>query len=839
MVEVNGFPAPSRGVAFGDAAGPGGHVVVAEDGIRLELQLAGRALPSVALGIVVDGVDLSHGSELVEVRREHVDETWLARSGKSTGELPIHHEAAEIRLRHLSGRDWQVLVRSAADGIAVRYAIDDLEGVSWLDADCTSFRPPEGARAWVQEYQTWYETPRFGADVDSLAPGAYGLPVLLRLGDRLSTDHLLLTESGIDGRFSGAHAVLAADGTISLSLADPRVEIARGPVTPWRVLLMGSLESIVESRLVDELASPALDGADWVRPGRAAWSWWSDFYSGAQLEAQRHFVDQAAEFGWEHLLIDCGWEETWVPDIVAHASHRGIQVHLWTVWHDLDGPEKLAKLSLWRSWGVAGIKVDFMESESKDRYRWYDTVLAETARLGLMVNFHGSVIPRGWVRTFPHVVGYEAARGSEYYVFYSDAPLTPAHNVALPFTRNILGAMDFTPVAWSAKDRTTSDAHELAQAIAFESGITHFADNVDVYAASPEASTLLSELPATWEETRLLLGSPDTEAVLARRHGNRWFVGAVTVGPARRLRVPLHRLGGGTWQAWIVVDDPSGGVQGSTSVTDTDLVVDVATNGGFAAILAPEGSDLFRARPRPVLAPPFVEPRRGELDANGEAVVSVSADAELRTPPGWSARRLAHGLWRVTAPSRRRGGDVGVVTIEEPGEDGVPNVAHARLVVPLTEGEHVVSRLPMLSFRNESGPVERNMSNGGGNPRDGAPMRIASAHAADGFGVSTPSELELALDGHATRFTVDVGIDDETATEEARAEVFGDGQLLAAVNLSGGAPATPLDLDVSGVNTLVLRTSRHRPDDKPAHVDWAMARLHVPGNDLHTTPHPG
>ena len=113
-----------------------------------------------------------------------------------------------------------------------------------------------------------------------------------------------------------------------------------------------------------------------MRPGRAAWSWWSDFYSGAQLEQQKHFVDVAAELGWEHLLIDCGWEETWVPEIVAYASLRGIQVHLWTVWHDLDGPEKLARLALWRSWGVAGIKVDFMESESKDRYRWYDSVLA-------------------------------------------------------------------------------------------------------------------------------------------------------------------------------------------------------------------------------------------------------------------------------------------------------------------------------------------------------------------------------------------------------------------------------------------------------------------------------
>lgn len=842
MVEVSERSASAEHAGFGDPLGPSGRVVVTEPEVRLDLKLGDRPLPSLTLGITVDGVDLSQGSQLVDVRRGTVVDTWTARSGKSTGVLPIRHEQLEVRLSHRTGRRWQVFIRVAGDGVAVRYAIDDLQGLASLEADGTTLQPPAGSRAWVQDYQTWYETPWGGADLDSLAPGDFGLPVLLRLGGVASPDHLLLTESAIDGRFAGAHAVLRPNRTIGLALAEEKVEIARGPVTPWRVLLLGSLATIVESRLVDELAppaDPALEAADWIRPGRAAWSWWSDFYSGAQLETQRHFVDRAADFGWEHLLIDCGWEDTWVPEIVAHASHRGIQVHLWTVWHDLNGPEKLAKLALWRSWGVAGIKVDFMESESKDRYRWYDAVLAESARLGLMVNFHGSVTPRGWVRTWPQVVGYEAVRGSEYFVFYDDAPLTPGHTVALPFTRNVLGAMDFTPVAWSARGRTTSDGHELAQAVVFESGITHFADDVDVYAGSAEVARLLGELPATWDETRLLTGSPDTEAVLARRHDDRWFVGAIAAGPARTLRVPLHRLGAGTFHAWIVEDDPDGGIRGRDVELRGELAIDVATNGGFAAILAPAGTELFRARPRPLLAAPVVEPRRGELDPYGEAILSVSSAARLRTPPGWSAQRLTDRTWRVTAPARRRGGDLGVVTVEEPGEDGVPNVAHSRLTVPLAAGRHVVSELPMLSFRNESGPVERDMSNGGGNPRDGAPMRIASVAAPDGFGVSTPSQIELALDGHASRFTVDVGIDDETVTAEAIAEVLGDGATLATVRLHGGVPAIRLDLDVTGIGTLILRTAPRRLDDPPAHVDWANARLDVPDDDLHTPTHPG
>jgi hypothetical protein len=842
VVEASVSTGSARRIAVGAPDGARATLILSGGGVRLELASDEEPLSTVSLGIVVDGVDLSSDSTLLTTRQEVVEDTWTAPSGKSTGPISFRHHATEVVLKHATGLEWQLNVRASVDGVAFRYALDRLEGLAWLERDCTVLGLPDGSRAWVQDYQTWYETPRRGVDLGALGPGEYGLPFLARLGSESDGSHLLLTESGIDGRFSGAHAVINGRGRLGLALAETRTEVARGPVTPWRVLLIGGLAQIVESRFVDELAPPPgseLEDATWVRPGRAAWSWWSDFYSGAQIERQRHFVDRAADLGWEHLLIDCGWEETWVPEIVAYASRRGIQVHLWTVWHDLDGPGKLARLALWRSWGVAGIKVDFMESESKDRYRWYDAVLAETARLGLMVNFHGSVIPRGWVRTWPHVVGYEAVRGSEYYVFYSGEPLTAQHNVALPFSRNVVGAMDFTPVALSAPGRMTSDGHEVAQAIVFECGVTHFADDVDVYARSPHVRRLLSELPASWDETLLLAGSPDREAVIARRSGDRWFVGAIASGPARRVRVSLDRLAKPRWQAWVVRDDLGGGLCSDEGSVDGELVVDIASNGGFAAVLAPPGAPVLRAVPSPVLDAPTVEPTRTELGPDGSAVLTVSQSALLRTPPGWSAQALGAGQWRVTGPRRRRPGQLGVVTVEEPGVRGVPNVAHARLTVPLAPGHYVLSDLPMLNFRNESGPVERNMSNGGGNPSDGAPMRIGAVPVADGFGVSTPSEVVLALDARVTRLTVDVGVDDETACAHAVAEVWGDGTLLARADLSGGATATTLAVDVRGVRTLALRTRLPSPEAVPAHVDWGNGRLLVADEDLHTNHHAG
>ncbi|WP_275689967.1 glycoside hydrolase family 97 catalytic domain-containing protein [Diaminobutyricibacter tongyongensis] len=794
-------------------------------GIHLVVESDAAEILRVRLGVTIGNMDLSVDSVPVRSSVSTVTEKLYPVSGKTT--TASSHEMDELTATfvHQTGLEWQVLLRVADDGVAVRYAIPDLQGVGSFDIDTTTLDLSAFDRGWLLDYQTWYETPRFGRDCSELDDGDYGLPILLRDG---GDTYVLVTESDIDGSFSGAHAVIDASAqTLRFQQADTAVEIVRGNVTPWRVFIVGDLATIVESQLVDELAPPThpmMRDASWVRPGRAAWSWWSDFYSSAQLHRQKHFVDVAAELGWEHLLIDCGWEETWVPEIVAYASRFGIQVHLWTIWHDINGSEKLQKLALWRSWGVAGIKVDFMESESKDRYRWYDSVLQETARLGLMVNFHGSVIPRGWARTWPQVIGYEAIRGSEYYVFYNDLPLTAEHNVIQPFTRNIVGAMDYTPIALTAPGRTTSDGHELGMSVAFECGITHFADSVDAYQARPLVARLLSELPASWDETKMLTGTPDTEAVLARRSGDRWFIGAVASGPARIIDVPLKRLGLGTWQSWIVTDDAeSGSLAASQSVVHGVLKVEVAVDGGFAAILAPEGAALFRSTPISAEAAPAVEPKLALLDFSGEASLTVSPDAALRVPPGWHAADNGAGSWTVTAPETLREGALGVVTVERSGHRGVAVVNHARLIKPVIATVTPLSTLPMLAFMNESGPVERNQSNGGGNPNDGQRMNIAGVEYETGFGVSTPSSFDVHIGPHADRLVGHVGIDAETPHTSARALILGDGRLLFSTELVHGSAADAYDIDVQGVTILTLRTEQRSP--VAAHVDWAAIHL--------------
>ncbi|GAA4564420.1 glycoside hydrolase family 97 catalytic domain-containing protein [Planotetraspora kaengkrachanensis] len=809
-------------------------------GVGLTVTWQGEVVvDDVPLGFTVDGADLGVDAELVHVSDRTVGDRIRLRSGKAVGDHDYEHHERVHTFREASGVEWQVILRTARDGVAIRYAMPALDGTACVTADRTAVTLPAGSRSWVLDYQTWYETPRCGADAAELPSGAYGFPYLARLD---AATHLLITESGIDGRFSGAHAEVGgplADGgrTLRFTLADDAVEVTRGIVTPWRVFLIGGLPELVSSLFVEELApaaAPELEDAEWVRPGRAAWSWWSDFYSGAQLDKQRHFVDVAADLGWEHLLIDCGWEETWVPEIVAYASRRGIQVHLWTIWRDLNSPEDLRRLALWRSWGVAGIKVDFMESESKDRYRWYDTILAETARLGLMVNFHGSVIPRGWARTFPQVIGYEAIRGAEYYVFFENQALTASHNVIQPFTRNVVGAMDATPVAFGAANRTTSDGHELGLSVAFESGITHFADHVDAYVSRPLAARFLAEQAPVWDETVLLTGDPDSHAVVARRSGDRWFVGGIATGEARAVRVPLGALGAGPdAQVWVVGDAapstdevPATGLAETTTSASDAIEVTVARDGGFAAIVAPAGTDLFRAVPRSRHPAPVVDPPVAEIGADGTASLTTDPDARLRLPAGWSAERVGEAGWAVRPDRSLRPGRLGVVTVERDGDGVVPVVAHARVVRPLTPGEHALPDLPMIAFVNDDGPVERDQSNGAGNPGDGRPLRVADQEFERGLGTAPYSEALFHLGGRAETFMGAVGVDDESAGR-ARVGVLADGDEIFTAVVEAGKPVTAFSLQVRGVRTLCLRSEAVAPDDAGVHVDWVDTTVHV------------
>ncbi|WEK61665.1 MAG: glycoside hydrolase family 97 catalytic domain-containing protein [Candidatus Microbacterium colombiense] len=776
--------------------------------------VAGEMLATMPLGLEVDGADLGAGARIVTSTEREVREEWTAAFGKATGAQSGTHIETTVVLR-TGEREWAVVIRVSSDGFAFRYRLPaDARG---LGAEHTRVIVAAESRAWVLDYQTWYETPRYGADLDGLASGDYGFPLLLEVSPGR---FLLISEADINGRTSGAHA--AYDGEhFRIVPADALIEVEGAHLTPWRVGIAGSLAEVVASTLVDELAPAAASEAFVARPGRAAWSWWSSQYSGAYLDVQKRFTDFAAEQGWEHVLVDCGWDAAWVPELVSYASVHGIQVHLWSSWSDLDGEESLRKLALWRSWGVAGIKVDFMESEAQERYRWYDAIIEESARVGLAVNFHGSVIPRGWARTHPHVVSYEGIRGAEYYVFYG-TPLTAAHNVIQPFTRNVVGSMDYTPVTFSAPERETSDAHELALGIVYESGITHFADDPDQYRTRPLAARFLADLAPTWHEVRLLDGHPDTHATLARRHGDRWFVGCIGAEPGgATVSFDPSALVDGPAEVWIIRDGEGGLVE--DRLQDAAGLIDVvlAPRGGFVAIVVPAGAEVHRASART----PLPAPTRADelLMLTGDRVI-IDTDAEsIRLPLGWEASRVSERTWSAAPTVPVAPGTLVVATLEKPGHDGVPVVSHVRIVAPLAGEPHDLSDAAFLSTSNAIGPVERGLANGGGDPRDGAALTVRGEVFADGLGVAQSSSVVFAIPGAPRHLTGSVAVDDETPAADAHAEIVLDGEVVARFALTGGSVPTPFEIDVDGITTLELRTSPGAAEE--THVDWLTLRL--------------
>jgi alpha-glucosidase len=293
--------------------------------------------------------------------------------------------------------------------------------------------------------------------------------------------------------------------------------------------------------------------------------------------------------GWEYVLVDEGWDPSWIPALTAYARERGVGVLLWSRWDALASPaQRDALLTRWRGWGVAGVKLDFMESDSAARMRWYREVARAAAERHLVVDFHGATVPRGLSRTWPNVLTQEAVRGAEYY--NGDSPITPAHNATLPFTRGAIGPMDYTPVTFSAPRRRTSFAHELALSVVYASGLQHFADSPEAYAAQPLAEAWLRDVPVAWDDTRLLAGRPGRSATIARRAGDRWYVGAIRAGAGGHIALPLDFLPRARqYTAEVIEDAPGGGLAARTQrVTAGDrLGVTTGENGGYVVRLTP------------------------------------------------------------------------------------------------------------------------------------------------------------------------------------------------------------------------------------------------------------
>lgn len=815
---------------------------------RLRLRLfpdSAHTQTEITFGLTTDTGTIGLAPSLVETTLREVNEQYTALFGKKTGNQCVNH-LEHCLVFEENGIEWHLYLRECADGLAFRYELPSSTPFKILKEN-TQIHCPTAAKVCTLPYTTWYEEARIIHTAGELPPGNYGLPTLIYSD---TEQNYLISESDIDSDNCGAYLTWT-DDCFTFTLADEEISANSHFTSPWRVLIVGSLASIVESTLVDDLASAHItkaaepDPISYVLPGHAAWSWWSSQYSGAYLETQKSFVDFAYEQGWHHVLVDCGWDAAWIPELVAYASQRNVCIHLWSAWRDLDGPEKINKLALWHSWGVCGVKIDFMESESRERYQWYESILSETARLGLMVNFHGSVIPRGWARTYPQVIGYEAIRGAEYYVFYKE-PLTSVHNVCQVFTRNVVGSMDYTPVTFSAPNRTTSNAHELALSIAFECGITHFADSPDSYRFHPVAQELLKRLPDTWDETRLLGGTPDSYALIARRSGSKWFVACIN--GQNDSHVPLnlskiipidHDLQSA--ESTLVRDSAPSKDQGKSSLVveslsqiREDTYIDVPQDGGFIIVVDLERDSLHGIPPEAShpLIPTSVRPGLAQADYSGKVALPCKPEESCRPAPGWKIIARSETEVSLQAPENGIPGDLYTMTFIQGNHLTDRKIRHTKVLLPHDSLTNL-HKTTFFACANSNGPVERDQSNGGGDPNDGSKLTINNVPYSYGLGVSDQSFVDIALSQDEFTFTCLVGIDDETPNTSVQIRISVDGRSVFQKTIDS---KELLDICLPNLRGEILRLETQQNSDREAHIDWVNPRLIRAAHTHHTTP---
>ncbi len=550
-------------VEFGlDAAGrPSYRVLRSVDGV--DTAVLNDSTLGLELTIGGDSVTLHDGASGVEVgEAQLVSDSFTLPTGKAR-EASIEAQTWRVSFTGFDeGLPLDVDVWVADEAVALRYSVDAPGESIRVEWERTSFALPGDSLSWLQRHDAptiftpAYEEPRADvAPADDPGRSSHGwtFPSLFQTGESWS----LITEADLGDFAAGSHLspvvqsgeyfVTFADRGEGNGLGDPRPTGQDAWRSPWRVLITSTdLSDIVESNHVRHLSTPAEGDFSWVRPGRVSWSWWSDHESSRDPEAMRPFIDLAADLGWEYSLIDANWN-TFPNDeleaLIEYANQRDVGVFLW---YNSGGPNNVVteaprdrmddpqirrqELARIAALGVVGIKVDFFHSDKPVQIQQYRDIIRDAADAGLLTNFHGSTVPRGWGREFPNLMTMEAVRGAEFYTFDSRyASAAPRQNTILPFTRNAVGPMDYTPVILGdTVRRLTTNSHELGLSVVFESPLQHFADTPDAYLSTPDTVIeLLREVPVAWDETRLISGLPEEHVVIARRSGDQWWVGAI------------------------------------------------------------------------------------------------------------------------------------------------------------------------------------------------------------------------------------------------------------------------------------------------------------------------
>lgn len=557
------------------------------------------------LGITFENTDFSEGVTLASRQDSEINETYPMISGKAA--VYTNHANEAVFTFEKYGDTLDLYARVYNDGVAFRYGYGrDTRALG----EATSFHFPHNVTSWMMEYERCYEQFYLPDTLESANGGTYGMPMTVELS---GGKYAMITEANLDSSYTGS--VLYMDNGTPRVAFEPKqtepVNIAAPFLSPWRAVVIGDLNTIVTTQMIENLNEPCqISDTSWIKPGISAWTWFNGDPTN-DPETYKRYIDFAAEMGWQYVLLDEGWQplksnengrksyegtEWWAQEVIDYASERGIGLIVWAPYWDLDTAEKRNRLNEWAAMGIKGVKVDFFDNETQEMLKLYDEITRQTAQLHLLVNYHGCNKPTGERRTWPHLLTREGVYGTEHFMSGEGWGPTAQHNCTLPFTRNAVGPMDYTPAITNYNGKNFFSAgQKAALPIIFESGIQCLSDKPDNYRQSP-LYLLFKNFPASWDETRLLSGKIGESVVMLRRKGSDYYIGVTGLGEAEDITVDF-----------LASDRPYHMTIYRDGDSDTDIKVeneivrngDIITipelpNGGAAIKITPlDGSELW------------------------------------------------------------------------------------------------------------------------------------------------------------------------------------------------------------------------------------------------------
>lgn len=565
------------------------------------------------------------------------DYTLIA--GKA-GKIHDQYNTVELRVVENSGlkRTFLIEARAYNDGIAFRYVLPEQEGIKELrlKQEDTEFRISTDATTWALElpnYRSSYESEYVKLPISAFSNQGgvssnflIGLPLLLHSP---GTAWMALTEADLEGN-PGMYVTNPSGnwaGHWFVSKLSPRFDnpgLTLSTTLPhhsaWRVLLVAdSPGKLMESNIITDLNPPnRVQDTSWIQPGKASWNWWAgdigpDGKSAYTTKNMEYYVDFAAKSGFPYMLLDAGWSDgrditklrgnVDVPELVQYAATKHVKVWIWLYSISVMDQMKEA-FPLYEKWGVAGVKIDFVNRDDQDGIKFYYDVAREAADHHLMVDFHGASKPWGIERTYPNVLSYEAVLGAENNkVGRRDSPVDRS---VFPFTRMIAGPLDYTPGGFNnatedgfvPRDRSPmvmgTRAQQLALYVVFQTPFQMVSDSPQAYAGQPSFK-FIHDVPTQWDSMHVINGEPGEFVTIARSHGQEWYLGSTTNWTPRELHVPLDFLGTGHYVAEIYEDAPDAGthpqhvtIRRQIVTKGEQLTLRLASGGGCAIRFFPQ-----------------------------------------------------------------------------------------------------------------------------------------------------------------------------------------------------------------------------------------------------------